>query len=92
MIRVNTETEEVSKLKKKYKNSILDYRDPKTERTKHSTQKDDYLRLTTVEARRITKNCSDKSLPFNLEIFKKSTPATTNTFYSTLKLHKRQIS
>ena len=92
MIRVNTETEEVSRLKKKYKNSILDYHDAKTQRTKKSTQKTDYLRLTTVEAPRLTKNVSEQSLPFSLQLFKKTTPATTKTIFSPLKLHKKQVS
>ena len=94
MIRVNTETEEVSKLKKKHKNSILDFNDAKTERANRSNPKGDYLRSITVEAPRLTKNMSEQNLQSTLDMPKKTAPAATtnNTFFSTLKLHKRQVS
>jgi len=55
MVRVNTESEEVTQLKKKYKNSILSCSHSRTERLKNSHEKGNYLRLTTVDAPRITK-------------------------------------
>jgi len=59
MFKVNTESEEVTKLKRKYKNSILSC-DSKTERVKCNRSKGDYLRMTMIDdaPRLVTKNLS----------------------------------